>query len=143
MNDLESPTPNNKQLRIGLGHPLPVDTKKFTTIFLLSLEAHIRLDPYINDITLKLNCAHGTLSMEFQTWPYRNQVYLYDVQPGTYCSIMKYWKRKFRGIYIIQVKNSPVVTTFYSMLALTTPRDLTIHEGKQKFSLNLILIRVF
>ena len=67
MNDLESPTPNNKQLRIGLGHPLPVDTKKFTTIFLLSLEAHIRLDPYINDITLKLNCAHGTLSMEFQT----------------------------------------------------------------------------
>ena len=70
---------------------------------------HIKL-PKIHDKSVRLICDHDNLGIIIRCFPDRDRVYLKEIIPRIYFSKIKGWGNKFRGRYIFQIQNNPVVT---------------------------------
>ena len=66
--------------------------------------------PMIHDVTVRVICDYYILGMIIGSFPDRYRVYLKYIIPRTSCSKIKGWKNKSRGDYIVQIKNTPVVS---------------------------------
>ena len=108
-NDLEIPTPNDRQLWIDLGRPLPEDKEEASIVMSPTLDSQHTPFPTIYDVPVWVICDHDTLWMIICYCPDRDRVYLKYSTPRTSCSKIKGWKNKFREAYILQIQNNPVV----------------------------------
>ena len=77
-------------------------------------------------ITEKLICAHETVGIDIEYLSDKDCAYLLNIYQGTYFSRIKGFKRKFRGYYLIQVRNILVFTTYGAIEYLETVRDISI-----------------
>ena len=66
--------------------------------------------PTIHDVPVRVLCYYDILGMIIGSFPDRYRVYLKYIIPRTSCSKIKGWKNKSRGDYIVQIKNTPVVS---------------------------------
>ena len=104
-NDLEIPTPNDRQLWIDLGRPLPEDQKEAPISMLPNLDYRQTTLYMIHDVPVRVLCDQYTLGMIIGSFSDRYRVYLKYIIPRTSYSKIKDWKDKFRGAYIVQIKN--------------------------------------
>ena len=110
MDYIEITTTNYRQLRIDLCRPLPEDQEEVPIAMLPTLDSqHIKL-PKIHDKSVRLICDHDNLGIIIRCFPDRDRVYLKEIIPRIYFSKIKGWGNKFRGRYIFQIQNNPVVT---------------------------------
>ena len=64
----------------------------------------------IHYVLVGVICDHDTVGMILGFFTDRDRVYLKYIITRTSCSKIKGWKNKFRGAYIVKIKNTPVVT---------------------------------
>ena len=93
-----------------MAKPLPEDQEELPIAVLPTLDSqHIKL-PKIHDKSVRLICDHDNLGIIIRCFPDRDRVYLKEIIPRIYFSKIKGWGNKFRGRYIFQIQNNPVVT---------------------------------
>ena len=75
--------------------------------------------PTIHDVPVRVLCYYDILGMIIGSFPDRYRVYLKGIITRTSCSKIKGWENKFRGAYILQIQNIPVVTLSFTSLEFT------------------------
>ena len=108
MNDLDTPTPNSRQLRIALGRKLPEDVTGSLAPTNLDLEVHS--SPFLSfiDIELPVKCSSYYLGLIISECEKRGMGCISNVIPGTTSAGMKGWQKKHIGDFIIQINDTPV-----------------------------------
>ena len=94
MNDLDTPTPNSRQLRIALGRKLPEDVTDSSAPTNLDLEVHS--SPFISFIEVELPVKYYPDNLGFVIFQCekRGRGYISNITPGTTSAGMKgWWKR--------------------------------------------------
>jgi hypothetical protein len=107
MNGSATPTPNSHQLHTALGRPLPPESElaKLPRDPILSLAF-----PFTELITatVPIRCDHVSLGLHLDTCAARSRVYISDIDPGSTCSKIRDWRRKYKGAYVVQINGCPV-----------------------------------
>jgi hypothetical protein len=137
MCDSDYPSLNARQLRVALGHPLPAE----------SIDAPMPMDldlvdissPFTELITLsiKVRCEDPSLGFVFGVCAARSRAFIVDIQRDSTASKIKYWRRKYRGAYIVEVNTHPIFTAEDSTLLLSAVRDNAPHNAASVFTIVL------
>ena len=136
MNDLEEPTPNSKQLRISEGKPVPADEDEEGAPENLSLV--VSSSPFLDldEINMKVVCDHETFGIDIKQCIDRDRAYISNMEPGSSGSKIRRWK-KWRGAYVVQVDDTPVVTAADAIEALRWAREAI--EETERRTVKLVL----
>ena len=110
INNLEIPTPNFIQLCVALGRTLLEDKEEVPIIVTTTLDSQHTPFPIIYCVPVWVICDHDILGIILGYFPDINRVYLKDIIIITSCSKIEVCRNKFRGTYIFQIRNAPVVT---------------------------------
>jgi hypothetical protein len=127
MCDSDDPSPNARQLRVALVHPLPAkstDAPMPTDLDLVAMSS-----PFTELVTLslKVRCDDPSLGFVFGVCAARSRAFIVDIQRDSTASKIKDWRRKYRGAYIVEVDTHPVFTTEDATRLLSAVRDSAPH----------------
>ena len=137
MNDLETPTPHSRLLRLALGRSLPPEETESTPPQELSLTSSDSPFPELVDVSVPVVCDDHTLGFDIGSCAARDRGYIADIRPRTSGSRLRNWRRLYRGSYIVAVNDKPVFSKDDIDHELRVAHDQADHEEKPILRLTL------
>ena len=141
MNDLDTPTPNFRQLRLAMGQKLPEDT--IFTPAPVSLALDIVSSPFLDPVTITIpvKCSTETMRFIVESCSIRGRGYLAGLHPNSTASDIRGRNKKLVGSYVIQVNDTPVYSKDDILEAIGICSELAIYDKSPTITLTFATVK--